>query len=66
MRLRKRDNLDQTHGLETTFSTLNCDLYTTPDCIRAQYDFYYTPKATAKNSYGIGKLFNQVVFVIPT
>ncbi|KAI0261677.1 subtilisin-like protein [Gloeopeniophorella convolvens] len=30
-----------------------CDQFLTPDCLRALYNFYYTPKATDKNSYGI-------------
>ncbi|KAI0266070.1 subtilisin-like protein [Gloeopeniophorella convolvens] len=30
-----------------------CDQFITPDCLRALYNFYYTPKATNKNSYGI-------------
>ena len=32
----------------------NCDQQITPDCLRALYNFNYTPVATDKNSYGIG------------
>ena len=32
----------------------NCDQQITPDCLRALYNFHYTPVATDKNSYGIG------------
>ncbi|KAF8478880.1 subtilisin-like protein [Gautieria morchelliformis] len=31
----------------------NCDQEITPDCLRALYNFHYTPVATDKNSYGI-------------
>ncbi|KAF8576121.1 subtilisin-like protein [Ramaria rubella] len=31
----------------------NCDEQITPDCLRALYNFHYTPVATHKNSYGI-------------
>ena len=65
-RLRKRANLGQPfgpHGPKTngakvnvTLSLANCDEFITPDCLRALYDFYYIPNATAKNSYGIGEL----------
>jgi tripeptidyl-peptidase-1 len=61
-RLRKRANLGQPSGpkivsatIDVPFSLENCDEYITPECIRALYDFYYTPNATAKNSYGIGE-----------
>ncbi|KDQ54116.1 hypothetical protein JAAARDRAFT_412436 [Jaapia argillacea MUCL 33604] len=30
-----------------------CDEYITPACLQALYGIYYTPQATAKNSYGI-------------
>jgi tripeptidyl-peptidase-1 len=65
-RLRKRANLGQpsstngpkTNGMKvaTTPTLATCDEYITPECIRALYDFYYTPNATANNSYGIGGL----------
>jgi tripeptidyl-peptidase-1 len=32
----------------------NCDQEITPDCLRALYNFYYTPQAIYQNSYGIG------------
>jgi tripeptidyl-peptidase I len=35
-------------------SLANCDQEITPDCLRALYNFHYTPVATDKNSYGIG------------
>ena len=31
-----------------------CDVGITIDCLRALYNFHYTPKATEKNSYGVG------------
>ncbi|KAJ7512566.1 peptidase S8/S53 domain-containing protein [Mycena galericulata] len=31
----------------------NCDVEITPACVRALYDFVYTPVAAAKNSFGI-------------
>ncbi|PCH35494.1 subtilisin-like protein [Wolfiporia cocos MD-104 SS10] len=31
----------------------NCDVQITPDCLRALYDFTYTPNATEKNSIAI-------------
>jgi tripeptidyl-peptidase-1 len=64
-RLRKRANLDQTNGpktigakFDTTFSLATCDQFIIPECIRALYDFYYIPHATANNSYGIGELLS--------
>jgi tripeptidyl-peptidase-1 len=32
-----------------------CDQVITPDCLRALYNFSYTPVATDRNSYGIGE-----------
>ncbi|KAF8263524.1 peptidase S8/S53 domain-containing protein [Lactarius quietus] len=68
-RLPKRFNLGQpssTHGPKTndakvdaTFSLENCDEFITPACIRALYNFYYTPIATANNSYGIVEITPQ-------
>ncbi|KAF8517279.1 subtilisin-like protein [Hysterangium stoloniferum] len=34
-------------------SVTNCDSQITPACLRALYNFTYTPVATAENSYGI-------------
>ncbi|KAF8517278.1 subtilisin-like protein [Hysterangium stoloniferum] len=34
-------------------SLANCDEFITPACLRALYNFRYTPVATNKNSYGI-------------
>jgi tripeptidyl-peptidase-1 len=62
-RLHKRANLGQPSSndgpktnrvkVDTTLSLANCDEFITPECLRALYDFYYIPNATAKNSYGI-------------
>jgi tripeptidyl-peptidase-1 len=37
---------------QATLST--CDEIITPDCLRALYNFHYTPRETEKNSFGIG------------
>ncbi|KAF8265790.1 subtilisin-like protein [Lactarius quietus] len=62
-RLPKRFNPGQpfsTQGPKTNGATVdaalsldNCDEFITPACIRTLYNFYYTPIATANNSYGI-------------
>ncbi|TFK74739.1 subtilisin-like protein [Pluteus cervinus] len=36
-----------------TPSLENCDQFITLDCLRALYDFHYTPVATHKNTFGI-------------
>ncbi|KAK4048278.1 hypothetical protein OIO90_005897 [Microbotryomycetes sp. JL221] len=38
---------DKKHNLK------NCSAVTTLDCLRAQYNYYYTPKAADKNTFGI-------------
>jgi tripeptidyl-peptidase-1 len=46
----------KTNGVKVTkpASTLsNCDNIITPDCLRALYNFHYTPRETKKNSFGI-------------
>ncbi|KAF8273155.1 subtilisin-like protein [Lactarius quietus] len=40
-------------NIDTNLSLANCDRFIRPGCLRALYDFHYTPIATAKNSYGI-------------
>ncbi|KAI0305677.1 subtilisin-like protein [Multifurca ochricompacta] len=56
----------KTNGVkvETKPSLANCDQFITPDCLRALYNFHYTPKATAKNSYGIVE-FTPQAFLAP-
>jgi hypothetical protein len=44
-------------------SLANCDVNITPACLRALYNFHYTPVATHLNSYGIGWYF-LVFFII--
>ncbi|KAI0254130.1 subtilisin-like protein [Lactifluus subvellereus] len=48
-------NGPKTNGVKvyTKPSLTDCDEFITPDCLRALYHFDYTPKATARNSYGI-------------
>ena len=54
----------KTNGAKVTITPAleNCDELITPDCLRALYSVDYTPVATAKNSYGIGKYpwFNHI------
>ncbi|KAH8992820.1 subtilisin-like protein [Lactarius hatsudake] len=65
-RLRKRANPShlgqpfsgqgpKTNGakVDAAFTLANCDQFITPECLRALYNFHYTPVAIAKNSYGI-------------
>ncbi|KAI9442325.1 subtilisin-like protein [Lactarius indigo] len=49
------DQGPKTNGVKVNaaLSLANCDQFITPDCLRALYNFHYTPVATAKNSYGI-------------
>ena len=49
-------NGPKTNGVKvyTKPSLANCDEFITLDCLRALYHFNYAPKATARNSYGIG------------
>jgi hypothetical protein len=53
-------------------SLANCDQQITLDCLRALYDFQYTPVATDKNSYGIGAPFplllctNRELTIVPS
>ncbi|KAH9176550.1 subtilisin-like protein [Lactarius sanguifluus] len=76
-RLRKRANpnhLGQPFGgqgpktngvkVDAALSLANCDQFITPDCLRALYNFHYTPVATAKNSYGIVE-FTPQAFLAP-
>ncbi len=78
-RLRKQANLNHhgqpsgTHGPKTNgvtvasdavLSLANCDQFITPECLRALYDFHYIPKATEKNSYGIGALLTGRFIVL--
>jgi hypothetical protein len=74
---RKRTPLDQLTGFKSpktkrndmvnaSVVLANCDNFITPDCLYALYNFYYTPQATEKNSYGIGELFlNQIILESP-
>ncbi|KAJ7474366.1 hypothetical protein B0H11DRAFT_2158678 [Mycena galericulata] len=45
----------QTNGIEGNKPTSleTCDETITPDCLRALYNFHYTPRATEKNTFGI-------------
>ena len=43
-------------GVKITPALQNCDQFITPDCLRALYAIDYKPVATAKNTYGIGKI----------
>jgi tripeptidyl-peptidase I len=36
---------------------VGCDVATTPDCLKALYNMTYTPKATDRNTLGIGKSY---------
>ncbi|KAH9034857.1 subtilisin-like protein, partial [Lactarius pseudohatsudake] len=76
-RLRKRANpnhLGQPFGgrgpktngakVDAAFSLANCDQFITPECLRALYNFNYTPVATASNSYGIVE-FTPQAFLAP-
>ncbi|KAG6332347.1 hypothetical protein ID866_6738 [Astraeus odoratus] len=38
---------------QTITELQQCDKYTTPQCLRALYGFYYEPQMTQENSYGI-------------
>ncbi|KAK7001799.1 serine protease S53 [Favolaschia claudopus] len=38
---------------KTKMSLDNCDEIITPDCLRALYNFHYTPRETKKNTFGI-------------
>jgi hypothetical protein len=78
-RLRKRADsnhlgrlFDATNGpksndakVDATPSLATCDRITNPVCLRALYDFDYTPKATEKNSFGIGEFLTRS-FCSPT
>ncbi|KAH9176552.1 subtilisin-like protein [Lactarius sanguifluus] len=50
------DRGPKTNGatINAAFTLANCNQFITPDCLRALYNFTYTPVATAQNSYGIG------------
>ncbi|KAH8994045.1 subtilisin-like protein [Lactarius akahatsu] len=76
-RLRKRANPNhlgqpfsgqgpKTNGakIDAALSLATCDQFITPDCLRALYNFHYTPVATAKNSYGIVE-FTPQAFLAP-
>ncbi|KAF8265229.1 subtilisin-like protein [Lactarius quietus] len=45
--------------VEGPLSLENCDEFITPNCLRALYNFYYTPQATTKNSFAIVELTPQ-------
>lgn len=51
----KQINLHNIHTLGSNADVSTCDQIITPDCLRALYNFSYTPVATDRNSYGIGK-----------
>lgn len=50
----KRKNVGSTAG------PVDCDVTTTPDCLKALYNMTYTPKATDRNTFGIGRCWFQV------
>ena len=45
-------------------SLANCDQQITPDCLRALYNFTFTPQAASKNSYGIGRRLLLYVAIV--
>ena len=46
---------DQAITLKEDSVLQNCDKYITLDCLRALYNIKYKPRATTRNSFGIGK-----------
>jgi hypothetical protein len=46
----------KTNGVKVNkeLSLDTCDEIITPDCLRALYNFHYTPHETEKNTFGIG------------
>ena len=42
----------------------DCDKLTTPECIRALYDFHYELKVPEKNSIGVGECEHQGAMVV--
>jgi tripeptidyl-peptidase-1 len=61
-RLKKRTITPPSTNLKTNGVKVNkelsldtCDEIITPDCLRALYNFHYTPRETKKNTFGIGE-----------
>ncbi|KAJ7890306.1 subtilisin-like protein [Mycena leptocephala] len=70
-RLKKRTITPPSTNLKTNGVKVNkelsldtCDEIITPDCLRALYNFHYTPRETKKNTFGIVE-FTPQAFLAP-